>query len=94
MQLPDQPPIWKMNLLIWLALYPSVMLLSLINIHTLGELPLALNMINNAITVAVTGWLLCRWPRPMEDGSKRNPAAGTWQEAAQFCPADGVLYCF
>ena len=48
-----------MNLLIWLALYPSVMLLSLISVHTLGELPLALNMlISNAITVAVTGWLL------------------------------------
>ena len=58
-QLPDPPPIWKMNLLIWLALYPSVMLLSLISVHTLGELPLALNMlISNAITVAVTGWLL------------------------------------
>ena len=58
-QLPDPPPIWKMNLLIWLALYPSVMLLSLISVHSLGELPLALNMlISNAITVAVTGWLL------------------------------------
>ena len=58
-QMPDPPPIWKMNLLIWLALYPSVMLLSLISVHTLGELPLALNMlISNAITVAITGWLL------------------------------------
>ena len=58
-QLPDPPPIWKMNLLIWLALYPSVMLLSLISVHSLGELPLALNMlISNAITVAITGWLL------------------------------------
>ena len=58
-QLPDPPPIWKMNLLVWLALYPSVMLLSLISVHTLGKLPFALNMlISNAITVAITGWLL------------------------------------
>ncbi len=58
-QLPDPPPIWKMNLLIWLALYPSVMLLILISADSLGELPLALNMlISTAITVAVTGWLL------------------------------------
>ena len=48
-----------MNLLIWLALYPSVMLLSLISVDTLGELPLALNvLISTAITVAVTGWIL------------------------------------
>ena len=57
-QLPDPPPIWKMNLLIWLALYlgdaaPTI------SVHSLGELPLALNMlISNAITVAITGWLL------------------------------------
>ena len=58
-QLPDPPPVWKMNLLVWLALYPSVMLLSLISVDTLGQLPLALNMlISTAITVALTGWLL------------------------------------
>ena len=48
-----------MNLLVWLALYPSVMLLSLIGVDTLGKLPLALNMLlSTAITVALTGWLL------------------------------------
>ena len=58
-QLPDPPPIWKMNLLVWLALYPSVMLLSLISVDSLGQLPLALNMlISTAITVALTGWVL------------------------------------
>ena len=58
-QLPAPPAIWKMNLLVWLALYPSVMLLSLISGDSLGELPLALNMlISTAITVALTGWLL------------------------------------
>lgn len=58
-QLPDSPPVWKMNLLVWLALYPSVMLLSLISVDTLGKLPLALNMLlSTAITVALTGWLL------------------------------------
>ena len=58
-QLPDPPPIWKMNLLVWLALYPSVMLLSLISVDSLGQLPLALNiLISSAITVALTGWFL------------------------------------
>ena len=58
-QLPAPPPIWKMNLLVWLALYPSVMSLNLISVDTLGQLPLALNMlISTAITVALTGWFL------------------------------------
>ena len=58
-QQPDPPPIWKMNLLVWLALYPSVMLLSMISVDSLGQLPLALNMlISTAITVALTGWVL------------------------------------
>ena len=58
-QLPDPPPIWKMNLLVWLALYPSVMLLGLISADTLGRLPLPLNVLaSTAITVALTGWLL------------------------------------
>ena len=58
-QLPGPPPIWKMNLLVWLALYPAVMSLSLISVDTLGQLPLALNMlISTAIAVAITGWLL------------------------------------
>lgn len=56
------PPTWKVNLLVWLALYPSVMVLILIGQTTLGRLPLPLNMlISNAITVAVTGWLLVPW---------------------------------
>ena len=59
-----QTPIWKINLLVWLALYPSVMILILIVIgqNTLDVLPLPLNMlISNAITVAVTGWWLVPW---------------------------------
>ena len=48
-----------MNLLVWLALYPSVMLLSLISVDSLGRLPSALNVLaSTAITVALTGWLL------------------------------------
>ena len=58
-QFPDPPPVWKMNLLVWLALYPSVMLLGLISADTLGTLPLPLNVLaSTAITVALTGWLL------------------------------------
>ena len=55
-------PTWKVNLLVWLALYPSVMILILTGQTTLGRLPLPLNMlISNAITVAVTGWWLVPW---------------------------------
>lgn len=58
----EHAPVWKINLLVWLALYPSVMVLILISKNTLGVLPLPLNMlISNAITVAVTGWWLVPW---------------------------------
>lgn len=58
----QNPPAWKVNLLVWLALYPSVMTLGLLGRSTLGRLPLPLNMFfSNAITVAVTGWLLVPW---------------------------------
>jgi len=54
--------IWKINLLVWLALYPSVMVLIIIGQTSLGKLHIALNMlISNAITVAVTGWFLVPW---------------------------------
>ena len=55
-------PVWKINLLVWLALYPSVMILIVIGDGSLGRLPLPLNMlISNAITVAITGWWLVPW---------------------------------
>lgn len=58
----QKPPAWKVNLLVWLALYPSVMILMMLGRTTLGRMPLPLNMlISNAITVAVTGWLLVPW---------------------------------
>lgn len=57
-----QTPVWKINLLVWLALYPSVMVLIVTGQNTLGVLPLPLNMlISNAITVAVTGWWFVPW---------------------------------
>ncbi len=55
-------PVWKINLLVWLALYPSVMILIVCGQDTLGVLPMPLNMlISNAITVAVTGWWIVPW---------------------------------
>lgn len=58
----QKPPAWKVNLLVWLALYPSVMILMVLGRTTLGQMPLPLNMlISNAITVAVTGWWLVPW---------------------------------
>ncbi|KZR87030.1 hypothetical protein [Synechococcus sp. MIT S9508] len=59
---PSQKPIWKVNLLVWLALYPSVMLLMWLSGPTLGNLPMPLNMlISNLITVLLTGYLLVPW---------------------------------
>ena len=59
---PSKTPIWKVNLLVWLALYPSVMLLMWLSGPTLGSLPMPLNMlIGNLITVLLTGYLLVPW---------------------------------
>ena len=58
----SRTPIWKVNLLVWLALYPSVMLLMWLSGPTLGSLPMPLNMlIGNLITVLLTGYLLVPW---------------------------------
>ena len=58
----SEAPIWKINLLVWLALYPSVMILIILGQSTLGKLAFPLNMlISNAITVGVTGWWLVPW---------------------------------
>ena len=57
-----QTPVWKINLLVWLAFYPSVMILILIGQNSKGVLPLPLNMlISNAIIIGVTGWFLVPW---------------------------------
>ena len=59
---PEKVPIWKVNVLVWLALYPSVMVLTLLGSSTLGKMPLPLNMlISNGITVALTGFCLVPW---------------------------------
>ena len=59
---PSRTPIWKVNLLVWLALYPSVMLLMWLSGPTLGNLPMPLNMlISNLITVLLTGYILVPW---------------------------------
>lgn len=56
---PEKVPVWKVNLLVWLALYPSVMFLILLGNSTLGTLPLPLNMlVSNFITVQLTGHFL------------------------------------
>ena len=55
-------PVWKINLLAWLALYPSVMILIILGQSTLGKVSLPLSMLlSNAITVALTGWFLVPW---------------------------------
>ena len=58
----SRTPIWKVNLLVWLALYPSVMLLMWLGGSTLSQLSLPLNkLISNLITVLLTGYLLVPW---------------------------------
>lgn len=57
-----KPPTWKVNLLVWLALYPSLMLLAIAGQSSLGTLPMPLRtFIGNAITIPITGWLLVPW---------------------------------
>ncbi|MFM7266757.1 MAG: hypothetical protein ACKOZW_14435 [Cyanobium sp.] len=57
-----KPPTWKVNLLVWLALYPAVMLLSIVGQSSLGTLPLPLRTwIGNGITIAITGWVMVPW---------------------------------
>jgi len=62
MRQPKKVPIWKVNLLVWLALYPSVMSLTFLGSSSLGQLPLPLNMLmSNLITVLLTGHFLVPW---------------------------------
>ncbi len=62
-------PVWKVNLLVWLALYPSVMLLIVVGNSTIGTLPLPLNMlISNFITVLLTGHFLVPWLSRLYEG--------------------------
>ena len=66
---PEKVPVWKVNLLVWLALYPSVMLLILLGNSTLGILPLPLNMlVSNFITVQLTGHYLVPWLSHLYEG--------------------------
>ena len=55
-------PVWKINVLVWLAFYPSVMILILTGGGTLGRLPLLLNLlICNVIIVSIMGWWFVPW---------------------------------
>lgn len=57
-----KPPTWKVNLLVGLAVYPTVMLLLIAGQSSLDKLPFALRiLISNAITIVITGWLLVPW---------------------------------
>ena len=87
------PPAWKVNLLVWLALYPSVMILIVVGRTTLGRLPLPLNMlISNAITVAVTGWLLVPWlSRQYADWLNASCGRSSWAYCASVL---GFLFLF
>ena len=80
MRQPEKVPIWKVNLLVWLALYPSVMLLILLGNSTLGALPLPVNMlVSNFITVQLTGH--CFVPRLShlyEDWLQTSSTRFTW----------------
>ena len=59
---PEKVPVWKVSLLVWLALYPSVMLLTYLGSSSLGQLPLPINMlISNFITVFLTGYFFVPW---------------------------------
>ena len=80
MRQPKKVPIWKVNLLVWLALYPSVMLLILLGNSTLGTLPLPLNMlVSNFITVQLTGhWLVPQLSHLYEGWLQTSSTRFTW----------------
>lgn len=72
---PEKVPIWKVNLLVWLALYPSVMLLTFLGSSSLGRLPLPVNMlISNLITVLLTGHFFVPWLSRRYENWLQNPS--------------------
>lgn len=73
MKQPEKVPIWKVNFLVWLALYPSVMLLTFLGSSSLGRLPLPFNMlISNLITVLLTGHFFVPWLSRLYENWLRN----------------------
>ena len=76
----EKVPVWKVNLLVWLALYPSVMVLILLGNSTLATLPLPLNMlVSNFITVQLTGhFLVPRLSRLYENWLHTSSTRFTW----------------
>ena len=53
----DQPPAWKLNLLVLLCLYPTVLILNSL-INPLGWGYSSAILIGNICSVALTGWIL------------------------------------
>ncbi len=53
-------PVWKMNLLVLLVLYPTVMILNALLRPVPWDFPAAL-LLGNFCSVAITGWLLVPW---------------------------------
>ena len=93
MRRPEKVPIWKVNLLVWLALYPSVMLLTLLGHSSLGQLPLPLNMlISNLLTVLLTGHFLVPWlSRLYENWLQNSSMRITWLGIASVVVMQLVL---
>ena len=96
-QQPNPPPIWKMNLLVWLALYPSVMLLSMISVDSLGAIAIAPQHVDQH----------CNYRSSYRMGSCSIAGQGLWGMVANTitplqsgrmrfdsCPVDGVLCDF
>ena len=90
---PEKVPIWKVNVLVWLALYPSVMVLTLLGSSTLGQMPLPLNMlISNGITVALTGYCLVPWLSRLYGGWLKTPSIRiTWVGLASVLSLQLIL---
>ena len=90
---PEKVPIWKVNVLVWLALYPSVMVLTLLGSSTLGQFPLPLNMlISNGITVVLTGTCLVPWLSRLYGGwLKTSPIRLTWVGLASVLSLQLIL---
>lgn len=72
-QAPSGPPVWKQALVIWIGLYPTVLLFGYAALWLIGHWPLPLrSLITTGLTVALMTWLIMpvltrllrRWLQP------------------------------
>jgi antibiotic biosynthesis monooxygenase (ABM) superfamily enzyme len=82
----ERTPIWKMNLIVLLLIYPTVMLVGRLTRDWSLQRP-ALMLIGNAITVAVTGW----WLVPLTARAYAGWLDGHWSQSQRLRALVSIL---